>query len=253
MRPRTLDRPETRRRLAAVGGELGLRAALAVSLEPHLEVLTVARLTAGFHRLKDFQPQLVVLDTDAPDLIETNLAFLVELLAAQGAVPIFLIGTAHHIRFRDLLSWGSQHIVLGPFNINALLERIRAVLSWQDNCPALPTAFSRHVIRAIEYFARHYGAGCSLESVSQVVGVSQTYLSSRFRAETGKPPMQFLARMRFEMTRELLIESDLKLNEVAGRVGFYDASHLSRLFLRIAGQRPTEFRDRYRRGIENSG
>jgi transcriptional regulator GlxA family with amidase domain len=52
----------------------------------------------------------------------------------------------------------------------------------------------------------------------------------------------YVNRVRIEAARRLLLDTSEKIDTVAALVGFHDASHLSRLFLKYAGRRPGDVR-----------
>jgi len=67
-------------------------------------------------------------------------------------------------------------------------------------------------------------------------------LAHLFRAETGMTVRDYRTRVRVEITRDLLSHSDENLADIAAFVGFFDASHLSRVFREIKGKRPSTYR-----------
>jgi len=71
---------------------------------------------------------------------------------------------------------------------------------------------------------------------------SPYYLSRLFRSETGMTLKAYVNRVRIEAARRLLLDTSEKIETVAALVGFHDASHLSRLFLKYSGRRPGDFR-----------
>ena len=54
----------------------------------------------------------------------------------------------------------------------------------------------------------------------------------------------YLTRLRVEMARRMLMETDAKLESIASAVGFCDAPHLSRVFMQYTRRRPGEYRQR---------
>ena len=56
----------------------------------------------------------------------------------------------------------------------------------------------------------------------------------------------YVNRVRVEAARQLLLETADKIDTVAARVGFHDAPHLSRWFVKCFGQRPGDFRRTWR-------
>jgi transcriptional regulator GlxA family with amidase domain len=68
--------------------------------------------------------------------------------------------------------------------------------------------------------------------------------SRRFAALFGLPPIQYQLGRRIATARQMLRASDVKLEEVACRLGFSDAFHFSKTFKRLTGLSPQQFRQR---------
>jgi transcriptional regulator GlxA family with amidase domain len=64
-----------------------------------------------------------------------------------------------------------------------------------------------------------------------------------FREHTGQTPMQYLRRVRIERARLMLGNVDLSIKEIAGRCGFDDPYHFSRVFHQVDGLPPTLYRE----------
>jgi AraC-like DNA-binding protein len=69
-------------------------------------------------------------------------------------------------------------------------------------------------------------------------------LRHRFRAVFGMPPRRYLARLRIEQARHLLLETDLTMAQVADRLGFARQHEFARAFRREVGCPPSAFRRR---------
>ena len=64
----------------------------------------------------------------------------------------------------------------------------------------------------------------------------------KFRAEFGCPPHAWVLRRRLEQAKHQLARRDIPLKVVAASCGFADQSHMTRLFRRLAGMTPAEYR-----------
>lgn len=82
----------------------------------------------------------------------------------------------------------------------------------------------------------------NLEAMAGRVHLSRAQLVRRFRARFGRAPMQFLAELRLEAARELLLETDWTLEKIAQRVGYGDAAFFSRQFKTRFGIAPGQLR-----------
>jgi AraC-like DNA-binding protein len=84
----------------------------------------------------------------------------------------------------------------------------------------------------------------SLTQVAKSLGMSPTHLSEKFRDVTGIKFVEYVARTRFERARELLHDQDLRISEIAFAVGFQSLSQFNRVFKRISGKSPSDYRRR---------
>jgi AraC family transcriptional regulator len=92
--------------------------------------------------------------------------------------------------------------------------------------------------RAKELMSTHLGREISLAFVAGECGLSVSHFARSFKQCTGKPPHRWLLENRVEKAKELLINAELPLAEIALECGFSDQSHFTRVFSRIAGTSP---------------
>ncbi len=84
----------------------------------------------------------------------------------------------------------------------------------------------------------------SLKSLAHAVHVSPEHLRRICRRELGRTPMQQVASIRMEIARRLLERSDDKLDVIARDVGYANAFIFSRVFKRVTGVSPAQYRGR---------
>jgi AraC family transcriptional regulator len=82
----------------------------------------------------------------------------------------------------------------------------------------------------------------SLRELAQSVGLSTPHFSEMFRNSTGESPHQFVLRQRVERAKEMLREAKMRVLDVAVACGFKTQQHFARVFRRICGASPTEYR-----------
>jgi len=99
------------------------------------------------------------------------------------------------------------------------------------------------VKRARTYIAEHADEDLSLASIAKVVNVSANYFSTLFKQATGLNFADYVARPRAENITNLLLNTNLRISEIAFEVGFQSLSQFNRSFRRVAGVSPKEYRN----------
>ena len=103
------------------------------------------------------------------------------------------------------------------------------------------------ITKAKEFIHKNHSEDLSLPQVAQFANSSPFRFCKLFKRATGLTFAKFVARVRIESARNLLINPQLRVTEVAYEVGFQSVTHFNRVFRKILGQSPTE----YRRNVQN--
>jgi AraC-like DNA-binding protein len=94
----------------------------------------------------------------------------------------------------------------------------------------------------LDYVASHYGEDLSLELVADKLNLSRGYLSTYFHEKTGQTFSDYVNGLRMQRAKEMLSETDTLIQDIAGRVGYQNVNSFIRMFKRICGLTPGEFR-----------
>lgn len=105
---------------------------------------------------------------------------------------------------------------------------------------------SRPITEAKRYIQKHYQETLRLEDVSSAVGFNATYFSALFKKETGQNFMDYLTELRINKSKALLCSDDLSIQDVAELVGYRDLKYFSRLFKKITGVSPSDYKKLYK-------
>ena len=93
-----------------------------------------------------------------------------------------------------------------------------------------------------DYILKNYNKNITLEELAGEISMSRYHLCRVYREKTGVNFTNTLADIRILKSKELIIESDMAIRDVALSVGYTDASYFSRLFKKVTGITPTEYR-----------
>lgn len=98
-----------------------------------------------------------------------------------------------------------------------------------------------------DYVSKHYNDQITLAELASRFFISPYYLSQLFKQKTGDTYLNFLAQVRIGKAKELLAQTDLKVYEICQMVGYSDTQHFARLFEKLTGCKPSEYRKSHSR------
>ncbi|HVU22481.1 MAG TPA: helix-turn-helix domain-containing protein [Opitutus sp.] len=197
-------------------------------------------------------------DSAVPVRVGENLiAFLHtgQILLHQPSSQLFKRAT------RQLLKWGTdidlQTLEEAFFQSRVVTKKqyesiIRLLTIFAQHLSALSNqllvkqaaAESPVIARARLYITEHQNEDLSLGDVAQSVNMSAFYFCKTFKKATGMTFTDYLARVRVEKVKSLLLNPHKRVSEAAYEAGFQSLSQFNRVFRKIAGESPTRYRDR---------
>jgi AraC-like DNA-binding protein/ligand-binding sensor protein len=99
------------------------------------------------------------------------------------------------------------------------------------------------VARAKQFIADHQTEDLSLDQVAKSVNTSKFYFCKVFKKATGINFTDYVSRIRTERAKNLMLNPNLRVSEIAYEVGFQSLTHFNRVFKRILGRSPTDYRE----------
>jgi DNA-binding response OmpR family regulator len=228
------------RRILIVDSDPGRRATLAVMLASFGAVETTPEGASALSRLGRALNLCIVLGLARGRVgIET-----VRAIRAQfPACPIVVATESEDSEtMRELHSLEIDEILRPTDEIIDVVHRVGSLLSAGAGPRKTAVRFTEPAAQAIKYIGGKYTEKLCVDTIAHAVGVSGSHLAHVFRVETGMTVMDFVTGVRVEIAKHLLTTTEDNLAQIAARVGFFDASHLSRAFLLTTGKRPGVFR-----------
>jgi YesN/AraC family two-component response regulator len=108
---------------------------------------------------------------------------------------------------------------------------------------------SLKVEKIIRYMHEHVQDKITLAQLANLVQWSPTYLSRSFKAITGYSAIEFLNKIKMDKAKEMILEGNKSVKEVAGAVGYADEFYFSRVFKKTEGLSPSEFYSKNVHGV----
>jgi AraC-like DNA-binding protein len=130
-------------------------------------------------------------------------------------------------------------------SIATLLSTFAEHLSLKSNQIALQQANAEPLLitNAKEFIKNHQTEELTLAKVAVAVHTSVFYFCKQFKKATGIHFTEYVSRVRTERSKNLLLNKNLRISEVAFEAGFQSLTHFNRVFKRIVGESPTDYRN----------
>lgn len=118
--------------------------------------------------------------------------------------------------------------------------------------PELESVVSHHLethtrfSNVFQYIEKHLGADLRLATLAGIHGTTQSAFSNAFIRATGISAKDYISRRLNQEALQMVINSDLRIKEIAAKLHFSDEFYFSRFFQRLNGTSPTQYRMRFR-------
>lgn len=147
-------------------------------------------------------------------------------------------------------------------NLKCLLEKLHAECKRETPCKALIDHYvkalamliARQYIenrsendmvgRVCQYMQDNMAQQITVQQLADLVYVSKSYLSRKFKQQTGMTLNEYLQKIRIEAAKTILLSSDMGTGEIACTVGYPCPKYFYRVFVANTGMSPREFRKR---------
>lgn len=200
-----------------------------------------------------YQPELLLLDVQMP------LKSGIEVMQAAknaGLDPVTVILSGHdEFKYaQQAIRYGAKEYLLKPVRAADILKCLNDMADKYigegeaKNSPGASENSNYFIKMAKEYIGEHYTENISLTDAAEAVGISSGYLSTMFTQYLHCGFVDYLNQVRIERACCYLEQKSFKNYEVAFKVGFRDEKYFSRVFKKIMGMTPREYRNQGGKG-----
>lgn len=192
------------------------------------------------------KPDILILDMQMP--IKDGIEVMQEANRA-GVLPYTLVLSGYdEFRYcQQALRLGARDYLLKPVRSSDVLHMLNEAA---DTLFGKETVFQTELSKeknklaelAKEYVQEHYFEKIALTDVADKIGVTPGYLSTLFQKQYEKGFIDFLNEVRIERACTYLHQNYLKTYEIAYKVGFNDEKYFSKVFKKIKGCSPSEYK-----------
>ncbi|MNG13224.1 Bifunctional transcriptional activator/DNA repair enzyme AdaA [compost metagenome] len=109
---------------------------------------------------------------------------------------------------------------------------------------------SGNLVSLIEqYIHEHYAKDLGLEQIAEEMGVSVKYVSRVFKDKKDEYLTDYINQVRIEKAKEMLVQTDLRVTEIAVIVGIHSRTTFLRVFKKVEGISPNEYRTLHKKEL----
>ena len=205
----------------------------------------------GLEQIKNLNPDIVLVDIMMPEMDGIEMIRRANEIANYKAV--IMTSYADFEYAKKAIELGVLAYLMKPVDEDELKKNINKIIKEIEKDNQIQQIsekrsiyiksegendYVQQIIRATE---EHYWEKISIESFSEKMGVSASYLSRKFKEATGATYLDFLNKYRVQQAIKLLETGKYKVYEVSDKTGFSDYKHFNNVFKRYTGSAPSEF------------
>lgn len=125
----------------------------------------------------------------------------------------------------------------------SVLQLIVKVIAYTDkSIDVTEEKIAPQIITALRYIDKHYKENISLKDISDAAHMSKFYFCRKFHSTTGATALEYLNNVRLTKVHNLLLSTDMTIDEISRKTGFMSTVNLTRAFKKVYGSSPREFR-----------
>ena len=196
----------------------------------------------GLKMIRDMEPDIVITDIGMPKISGLEMIGKAKEMGASCTFVI-LSGYAEFEYARQGIKLGVQEYLLKPITISDVKELLTKLTADERGHEAREDVrqYSAVVREMIVTMEENYGMRLGLDTFGEKFRLTPEYISNLFAKETGMTFSNYLKKIRIEKAKDLILNTDMKIYEVACSVGYPDQKYFSKVFKEYTGVSAKQF------------
>ena len=214
----------------------------------------------GIKLAQEHHPDLIVCDIMMPDIDGYGVLSMLRQKISTLAIPIiFLTAKVSMPDLRLGMDLGAEDYLTKPCNVERFLTAITTRLKRKEElqkCYSLDSNSSNNeffftqyklprcskTTKVFEFIEANYYRPLELTEVASNLGYSSAYLTNFVRQKTGRTVKQWIIERRMHKARQLLLDTDKAIAQIAADTGYTDTGYFIRQFKQLHGTSPNLWR-----------
>ena len=202
----------------------------------------------GLELIRKERPDLVIMDIRMPRM--TGLEMLSQLRQGQNKCKVIVLSAYSDFDYAKFaIKYNACEYVLKISIMDELPEALEKAtgkltqLKKEIEKEEIAVSGQRTLLQQIDqYVEQNFKNKISLDEIADELHVNRSYLSRFYKNKTGINLFDTILNLRIEAAKEYLLNTDMKTYEISEAIGVDDAGYFSKMFKKITGVSPKEFR-----------
>lgn len=219
-----------------------------IPLLSYQKKLKEAILIGDFSSIKDIINELHSHLCDSPRIFPKELRHRISSMTVSLIHDLNHMSSSH--KYDDLLEQAYSHFSICD-SFDELFYISYKLLICTSNYFTQENSYTDVTEDILSYIEKHFTEDLSLSQLAENIHFSANYLSAQIKKKTGMSYINYISLLRLEYAVQLLIETNLKVSEIAVKCGYHDSSYFNRSFCRKYGTTPEQYRKGHKKCTEN--
>lgn len=202
----------------------------------------------AYEYLKNNNVDLIITDIEMPFL--TGIELVSKLREEDiNTEIVFLTAYSEFTYAQQGVKLGVIDYLLKPVEEDQLIRCLEKVFSKINNKEepldesTINIGYKKNIIlKAQEYIRQNIAENITLAAISDYLNISKNYFCTLYKKETGENLSDSIAKEKIKIAKEMLTKDNLKVYEVCDRLGYLDTTSFSKMFRKVVGVTPVEFK-----------
>lgn len=246
-----------KQRILVIDDDSEIRSYICSILENRYRVYEADNGLTGLQKAKEKQPDLIICDVMMPGLNGIELCSTIKQDQQLSYIPMILLtaSSSAENKIKGLES-GADDYISKPFDKDVLVARIANLLQNRSNLQSyfyntitlksvnvtISDEYKHFLEKCIEIVEQHItDENFNIKILASEIGMSHSNLYRKIKSLSGHTVNSFIRYIRLRKAAELLIQSDMNVNEVAIETGFNSIKYFRDQFFKLFGANPSDF------------
>jgi DNA-binding response OmpR family regulator/anti-sigma regulatory factor (Ser/Thr protein kinase) len=226
-------------------------------LAPQYVIYDAENANVGLAMARERLPDLIICDVMMPGLNGIELCAIIKKDPTLSYIPMILLtaSSSPEGKIKGLES-GADDYISKPFEKDILIARVANLLQIRSNLQsyfysavtlkstniAISEEYKQFLEKCIEVVEKHLtDQHFNINTLASEIGMSRSNLFRKVKSLSGHSINSFIRYIRLRKAAELLIQSEMNINEVALETGFNNIKYFRTQFFKLFGANPSDF------------